>query len=110
VLLGRLGVEQQGEPPLADTNEEDAIKAAVRAHVGDPGFAYDVVRVCHDQGFAAATVVPLEEGRADTVGAILEKVDGQWTVIHFGPIIPTVSLFEQLGLPMDFACMMPIDG
>jgi hypothetical protein len=110
VLLGRLGVEQHGEPPLTETSDEDAIKAAVRAHVGDAGFPYEVLNICTDQGFAAASVVPLEEGRADTTLAILEKVDGQWTVIHFGPGIPTVAFFEDLGLPLDFACLTPVDA
>jgi hypothetical protein len=110
VLLGRLGVEQHGEPPLTETSDEDAIKAAVRAHVGDAGFPYEVLNICTDQGFAAASVVPLEEGRADTTLAILEKVDGQWNVIHFGPATPTVAFFEDLGLPLDFACLTPVDA
>jgi hypothetical protein len=110
VLLSRLGVTERGEPPLAEAGEEDAIKAAVRDHVGDVGFSYDVVNICTDQGFANATVVPLDEGRADAAGVILEKVGGQWTVIHFGPTIPTVAFFESLGIPLDYACMTPVDA
>jgi hypothetical protein len=94
-----------GSPATASDSDTEAIIAATRAHVGDPGFTYDVVDICVDDDFAAATVMP-EAGAADPVVAILQRVDGSWTVIHFQPGMPIAppGYWAQLGVPDDFAC------
>jgi hypothetical protein len=94
------------EPPAAATdNDTDAIIAATRAHVGNLNFTYDVADICVDGDFATANVVP-DAGAADVVGAVLQRVDGSWTVIHFQPGMPIAppGYWAQLGVPDDFAC------
>jgi len=95
-----------GEPPAtAPDSDTDAIIAATRAHVGNLNFTYEVTDICVDGDFATATVAP-EAGAADPVRAVLQRVDGSWTVIHFQPGMPIVppGYWAQLGVPDDFAC------
>lgn len=106
-LLTAGGAPAADDLPAPETgNEDDAIIAAVRAHVGTLSFTYDVGRVCIDGDLATATVLP-DAGAADPVGAILRRMDGSWTVIHFQPGMPILgaSFREQLGIPTDFACL-----
>jgi hypothetical protein len=94
------------EPPAAaSSSDTDAIIAATRAHVGNLNFTYDVADICVDGDFATANVVP-DAGAADVVGAVLQRVDGSWTVIHFQPGMPIAppGYWAQLGVPDDFAC------
>lgn len=95
-----------GEPPAAASDSDtEAIIAVTRAHVGNLNFNYEVTDICIDGDFATATVAP-DAGAADPVGAVLQRVDGTWTVIHFQPgmAIAPPGYWAQLGVPDDFAC------
>lgn len=87
----------------APSGERDAIIAAVRAHVGDPGFTYQVGEPCVDRDHALAVVTA---EITDAALALLHRSAGRWEVIYFGPgmIMIFPDELARLGVPADFAC------
>lgn len=92
-------------PAAASPNDRDAIIAAVRAHIGNPGFTSTISEPCVDREHAL-TVVTADGGAADTVAALLRRGAAGWEVIYFGPGM--ILIFPEelvlLGIPVDFAC------
>lgn len=115
VLLGRLGVEVAGEPEMVVTTEPEppmmddhaAIEAAVRAYTGELSYAYTVEDICIDGDFATATVMPVERGMAESIAFVLQRSDGQWSVIFDGQGMRLLgaAFRQELGIPADFACL-----
>ncbi len=128
VLLTRLGVAEVGAPvppppdpsvpvpavpssPHEPTPEERAaIERVARAHIDRHSVVnYTLQNMCVDRNFAHANVIPDDPMATDPTHVILQKQNNRWRVIHFGPFIPMVAFFNHLGLPLDFACITPVD-
>jgi hypothetical protein len=86
--------------------ERDAIIAAVRAHIGDPGFPYQVGEPCVDREHALAAITP-DGNQADPGLVILRRGAAGWEVIYDGPgmIVMFPDELARLGVPADFACV-----